>query len=278
MRIDSHHHLWQYDPIAYDWISDEMAVLKKDFSAELLKKELDRNKIDYCIAVHARQSDAETLYLLEQADKHPFIAGVVGWTDLLAEDIEERLKAYKKHPKLKGFRHILQAEEPDFLYKYEFRRGIAALQKFDFTYDLLILPNQLPQAIDLAENFPDTRFVIDHIAKPKIRQHELSIWAGLMREIARHRNVHCKLSGIVTEANWENWTPEQITPYLDAVFEVFDTTRLMFGSDWPVCLLAGTYDKVKTLIEQYFQDLYIDQEEIEAIFGGNAKSFYKIQG
>ena len=278
MRVDSHHHLWQYDPIAYDWISDEMAVLKKDFSAELLKKELDRNKIDYCIAVQARQSDAETLYLLEQADEHPFIAGVVGWTDLLAEDIEERLKAYKKYPKLKGFRHILQAEEPDFLYKYEFRRGIAALQKFDFTYDLLILPNQLPEAIDLVENFPDTRFVIDHIAKPKIRQHELSIWAGLMREIARHRNVHCKLSGIVTEANWENWTPEQITPYLDAVFEVFDTTRLMFGSDWPVCLLAGTYDKVKTLIEQYFQDLYIDQEEIEAIFGGNAKSFYKIQG
>lgn len=273
MKIDSHQHFWRYDPVRHSWINDAMAVLKRDFLPPDLNRELQASGIDASIAVQADQSEDETLFLLDLAQRYPTIAGVVGWIDLCADDLPKRLHSFSSHEKLCGFRHIVQDEPDDrFMLRKSFVRGIAGLREFDFTYDILVYPRQLPAAIELVAKFPEQPFVIDHIAKPPIKTRETVTWAGNMREIAAAPHVFCKLSGMVTEADWGRWTQEDFRPYLDIVFEAFTLDRLMFGSDWPVCLLAGAYGQVKQVIERYLQN--IPGSEKEKIFGSNAARFY----
>ncbi len=280
MTIDSHQHFWRYEPARDAWITDEMSVLKRDFLPADLIPELGANGIDACVAVQADQSEKETLFLLDLAQQCKTIAGVVGWVDLCAPSLPERLQHFSRFQKLRGFRHIVQAEPDDrFMIRAEFVRGIAALAEFQFVFDILVYPKQLPAAIELVAKFPGQRFVLDHMAKPAVkaggRAGANSAWARHMRAIAAGANVYCKLSGLITEADWRHWRAEDFTPYLDVVFEAFGPDRLMFGSDWPVCLLAGTYRRVKQLIVDYLRDR--PDAEKEKIFGANAARFYGLK-
>lgn len=274
--IDSHQHFWRYDAARDGWITDAMSVLKRDFLPEDLESETAANGVDATIAVQVDQSEQETLFLLDLAERSDRIAGVVGWVDLRSPSLAERLQFYSRFKKLCGFRHIAQAEpDDDFLVGREFAGGIARLGEFGYTYDILIYARQLPAAIELAAKFPEQRFVIDHLAKPEIKDGKREPWAGYMRTLAQNNNVYCKISGLVTEADWQNWKPKDMEPYLDAVFEAFGPDRLMFGSDWPVCLLAANYRQVKELIESYVQQH--SRENIEKIFGLNAVRFYGLK-
>ena len=275
MMIDSHQHFWRYDPARDAWISDAMAILKRDFLPEELQPELAANGIDGTVVVQVDQSEEETLFLLGLAERDERIAGVVGWVDLRAPGIEERLRFYSQYKKLRGFRHIAQSEPDEFLVGQDFTRGIALLREFDFVYEILIYPKQLPAAIDLVSRFPEQQFVVNHMAKPLIKDGVREPWASYMRTIAQNANVFCKVSGLVTEADWLRWKPEDVAPYLDVVFEAFGPERLMFGSDWPVCLLAATYGRVKELLETYV-DVHVPQHK-ESIFGGNAIRFYGLK-
>src|SRR5690348_4432340 len=246
MKIDSHQHFWRYDAARDAWITDSMAVLKRDFLPEHLAPELMANGIDASIAVQADQSEKETTFLLELAEKNGRIAGVVGWVDLLSPAVAERLEYFSHFSKLRGFRHIAQSEPDDrFLAREDFVKGVAQLRPFGFTYDILVYPKQLAAAIDLVSQLPEQRFVVDHLAKPEVKSGKTSPWAEQIREIAQNKNVFCKISGLVTEANWKQWKPGDFNPYLDVIFNAFGADRLMFGSDWPVCLLAATYGQVK---------------------------------
>jgi len=242
MRIDAHQHFWHFNPVRDAWITDAMAVLKRDYLRTDLGPELARHRIDATIVVQADQSEAETGFLLDLAERHSFIAGVVGWVDLRSPNLRQRLEHFSKYDHLVGFRHIVQAERDDhFLLQHDFLRGLRQLQPYGYTYDLLVYPRQLPAAVELAARLPEQAFVLDHAGKPEIRSGHRGGWKQHIRELAAHPNVYCKLSGLVTEADWNNWTPEQCKPYLDCVFEAFGPSRLMFGSDWPVCLLAASY-------------------------------------
>jgi L-fuconolactonase len=276
MKIDAHQHFWKYDSRRDAWITQEMSVLQRDFSPQDLAPELKANGIDATVAVQAAQSEEETSYLLELAGRSRQTAGVVGWVDLCSERVEERLRFFSKCEKLRGFRHIVQSEPDDrFLLDKEFLRGIRLLGQFDFTYDILIYPRQLPAALEFAAQFPEQRFVIDHMAKPEIKARKTEEWAARMRAIAKNPNVFCKVSGLVTETDWKNWRPVDFKYYLDVVFEAFGPERLMFGSDWPVCLLAGSYRQVVQLIEDYVRANCPGR--IDDIFGGNATRFYKLK-
>lgn len=276
MTIDSHQHFWRYDAARDGWITNSMSVLKRDFLPKDLEGECNANGIDATIAVQADQSEAETLFLLELAEGSKRIAGVVGWVDLRSPRVEERLQFFSQHKRLRGFRHIAQAEPDErFLVSRDFTRGIARLREFGFTYDILIYPRQLSAAIELVSQFPEQRFVVDHMAKPEIKARSREPWATRMRTIAQNSNVYCKLSGLVTEADWHHWKPEDMIPYLDVVFEAFGPKRLMFGSDWPVCLLAAGYRQVKQPVESYVE--VNAAEHKHDIFGGNAKRFYGVK-
>ena len=276
MTIDSHQHFWKYDPARDGWITDEMSRLKRDFLPEDFEHECKANGIDGSIAVQADQSENETLFLLDLAKRSERIAGVVGWVDLRSPAAEERLQFFSHHKKLRGFRHIAQGEPDDqFLVGREFARGISLLRDFGFTYDILIYPKQLPAAIELVSRFPEQPFVVDHLAKPPIKAGGREPWASYMRTIAQNKNVFCKLSGMVTEADWVHWKPEELRPYLDVVFEAFGPERLMFGSDWPVCLLSASYRQVKQIIESYV--VANCGQHKEKIFGGNAIRFYGLR-
>lgn len=276
MRIDAHQHFWNYDPARDTWITDGMSVLRKDYRPEDLHSELRANGFDGSIAVQADQSEAETEFLLCLAERYPFITGVVGWTDLAAPDIEERLAKLRSHEKLRGFRHIVQSEPDDqFMLRAEFRRGIGCLSRFGFTYDILIYARQLPAAVKLVASHPDQKFVLDHIAKPEIKARKAGPWAAHMRELAAHPNVFCKLSGLITEADWEHWKPADLWPYLEVAWESFGADRLMYGSDWPVCLLAGSYTQVYQLVADFLSDRSAEQQE--KIFGTNAARFYGLK-
>jgi len=273
MRIDSHQHFWEYDPIQDSWITDEMSVLKRDYLAEDLLSELETNGIDAAVAVQAHQTERENLFLLDLAKRNRMIAGVVGWVNLSGEDIDDRLAFFSRFPLLRGFRHVVQDEPDDrFLLRKDFMRGIGRLKQFKFTYDILIYPRQLPAAVELTDRFPDQPFVIDHIAKPLVKKREIDSWAAHMRTIACNPRVYCKLSGLVTEAEWSHWQIQDFQPYLDVVFDAFGSSRLMFGSDWPVCLLAGSYRQVKSVVEDYMQDRVAQDKE--NVFGLNAARFY----
>jgi L-fuconolactonase len=276
MKIDSHQHFWRYDAARDAWITDSMAVLKRDFLPEHLAAELVANDIDASIAVQANQSENETIFLLDLAEQNECVAGVVGWVDLLSPRVGERLEYFSRFPKLRGFRHVAQAEPDDrFLARENFVEGVAQLCTFGFTYDILIYPKQLPAAIELAARLPEQRFVIDHLAKPEIKAGKTAPWAAQMREMAQNENVFCKLSGLVTEADWKHWKADDFKPYLDVVFEAFGVERLMFGSDWPVCLLVATYPQMKQLIENYVKGY--SKADKEKIFGGNAARFYGLK-
>jgi L-fuconolactonase len=270
-KLDSHQHFWKFDPIRDQWINDEMEVIRRDFLPSDLKPILDANGIDGCIAVQADQSEHETEFLLNLAAENDFIKGVVGWTDLCAENIDERLDYYSQFPLLKGFRHILQAEPVDFILKPEFKRGLNALKSYGYTYDILVFPEHLPNILKLIS---DQAFVIDHLAKPDIKNGVFSPWGKNLKDIASFQNVCCKLSGMVTEANLKNWKKEDIYPYMDKVLELFGPERLMFGSDWPVCKLAAEYSMVCELVDEYISKLTHSEQEL--IWGKNALTFYKL--
>ncbi len=276
MKIDSHQHFWRYDAARDAWITESMAVLKRDFLPDHLAAELIANGIDASIAVQADQSENETMFLLDLAEKNKHIAGVVGWVDLLSPRVGERLEYFSRFSKLCGFRHIAQGEPDDrFLAREDFVKGVAQLRAFDFTYDILIYSKQLPAAIELAARLPEQPFVVDHLAKPQLKSGKAAPWAAQMRELAHNKNVFCKLSGLVTEADSKHWKADDFKPYLDVVFDAFGVERLMFGSDWPVCLLAATYGQVKQLIENYVKGY--SEADKEKIFGGNAARFYGLK-
>jgi L-fuconolactonase len=276
MIIDSHQHFWHYDRKRYDWITDEMAVLQRDFLPADLQVEYQANGVDGCVAVQAEQSEDETRFLLGLASENDFIKGVVGWADLRDADLPSRLEHFAQFEKLRGFRHIVQAEPNDrFLLGEDFLRGVRWLKDFHFTYDILIYPKQLPAAIQFVEKNPEQPFVVDHLAKPFIKDQLISPWREQVRELAQHENVCCKVSGMVTEADWHSWRPDDFKPYLDSIFDAFGTDRIMFGSDWPVCLVAGSYQQVKGLLEDYLSGF--SQTEREKVFGLNAIQFYQLK-
>lgn len=275
MVIDSHQHFWVYEPDKHAWIDDEMKVIRKNFLPEDLKKLYQENGIDGCVAVQADQTLSETDFLLDLAEKNDFIKGIVGWVDLRASNIESVLEKYSRFPKLKGFRHVVQGEpDHNFVLRPDFLNGIAALEKYNFTYDILIFPHQLGAALELVKRFPKQKFVINHIAKPYIKDRFYDGWATLMKAISEYPNVYCKLSGMTTEADYNNWTPQQIEPYMQLVLDSFGTKRILFGSDWPVCLVAGNYTKTKELVTRFIAKL--SMEDQAAIMGDNAMQFYNL--
>lgn len=275
MVVDSHQHFWIYEAEKHAWIDDDMKVIRKNFLPENLKIVYQENNIDGCVAVQADQTLAETDFLLDLAEKNDFIKGIVGWIDLRAANIDEVLNQYSAFPKLKGFRHVVQGEaDHNFMLRPDFLNGIAALEKYNFTYDILIFPHQLGAALELIRHFPNQKFVIDHIAKPYIKDGFYDGWTSLMKAISEYPNVYCKLSGMTTEADYNNWTPEQIEPYMQLVLEAFGANRILFGSDWPVCLVAGNYTKTKKLVTNFIAKL--SSEEQAAIMGGNAIEFYNL--
>ena len=275
MKIDSHQHFWNYHPIKDAWISDAMKVIQQDFMPADLLPLLQKNDIDGCIAVQADQSETETRFLLQLAQDNDFIMGVVGWVDFRSNDIEERLQYFSQFEKLKGFRHIVQGEsEDDFLLRADFCNGIAQLEKYNFTYDLLILPKHLSVATEFVKRFPKQNFVIDHLAKPNFKEANFTNWEHGIRELATYKNVFCKLSGMVTEADWENWKAEDFNYCLDVLVGNFGIERLMFGSDWPVSLLAASYEQSSAIVKNYFSKF--SEEEQHKIWGGNAIKFYNL--
>jgi len=276
MRIDAHQHFWKFDRARDTWITDEMSALRREFLPQDLRPELAANDFAGSIAVQASQSESETHFLLDLAKRDSSILGVVGWVNLMSPDIADRLSYFRQFKTLFGFRHIVQAESDDrFMLRDDFLRGVDSLAQFDFTYDILIYPRQLPAAIELVARFPNQKFVLDHMAKPEISTGKLDPWAAAIRELATSPNVHCKLSGMVTEANWKCWKLSDFTPYLDVVFESFGPDRLIFASDWPVCLVAGSYSEVVHLVSSYLDPLPSDKKA--AIFGGNAARFYGLE-
>lgn len=272
--IDAHVHFWNYHPIKDAWIDDEMKLLQRDFLPNHLEKILFENNVKGVIAVQADTSLAENDFLLNLAQKNIFIKGVVGWIDLLDESVAEKINQYSTYPLVKGFRHIVQAEPKGFLRNTNFRNGISLLNRLGFTYDLLIKPHQLKEGIELVEAFPDQRFVLDHLAKPNIKNGEFKKWKEDLQPFSFHSNVYCKLSGLVTEAHWDAWKEEDLIPYMDWVFECFGTNRIIFGSDWPVLQLASNYSNWLRLLKQYCQQF--SKEENRNIFENNATRFYNI--
>ncbi|MEI9945744.1 MAG: amidohydrolase family protein [Chitinophagaceae bacterium] len=274
MQVDTHVHFWKYDKKQDDWITGDMKILKQDYLPENISLSFKNNGIDGCVAVQVRQTELETHFLIELAKTHDIIKGVVGWIDLQNENILERLDYFSQYPIIKGWRHIVQGEPNDFLLKRDFQRGIAALQSYNYTYDVLIYHHQLKPALEFVSKFPDQPFVIDHCAKPDIAHGKIDEWKVLMREMAAHPNVYCKLSGLFTEAKWKEWSAGEFYPYLDVVFEAFGADRLLFGSDWPVILLSGIYVQWKSLLDKYMENF--DSEDKEKVFGGNAARFYNL--
>ena len=272
--IDAHQHFWKYHPERDAWINEDMKVIQRDFLPHDLKPLYDQFGIEGCVAVQADQSEAETHFLLSLADQHDFILGVVGWVDLRADNLTERLDYFSQYKKLKGFRHIVQGEPRGFLTDQKFLGGVHKLRDFNFTYDLLIYHHQLEEALPFAHQVRDVRIVVDHLAKPSIKTKEKTRWELNMAAFATFENVFCKISGMVTEADWKDWKKEDFTPYLDELFEVFGPERLMYGSDWPVCLLAASYEQQLSIIQQYIAPL--SDREKQLIGSENARKFYNL--
>jgi L-fuconolactonase len=274
MRIDSHQHFWKYDPVTYDWITSEMAVLKRDFFPNDLASALKLHNIDGCISVQAGQTENETEFLLKLAAENDFVKGVVGWVDLRGRDLDARLEYYAAIPKVKGFRHVLQSEHAGFMLDAAFIRGVNKLSEYDFTYDLLIYHHQLEEALQFLAQTDEVRIVIDHLAKPSIRTKEKTRWELNLAAAGTFDNVYCKLSGMVTEAGWHNWTKNDFEPYMDELFDIFGPGRIMYGSDWPVCLLSATYDTQLEIVTDYI--LRLSPQEKENVMGKNAERFYNL--
>jgi L-fuconolactonase len=277
MPLDSHQHFWRYSATQYPWIPAGSALQRDWLPGDLT--ELHRPLgLDGSIVVQARQSLADSHWLLGLADADPRIKGVVGWVDLQADRVEDSLAELAAHPKFVGVRHVVQDEPDDrFLLRPAFLRGVAQLKPFGLRYDILIFPKQLPAALEFVRQFPDQPFVLDHIAKPFIRDGTLSPWREQIRELAQFPNVLCKVSGMVTEAKHVGWQAADFRPYLDVVFTTFGEDRLMFGSDWPVCLLAASYEQVFRLAEDYVVNVAKYSPAAQSnFFGGNCAKFYGV--
>ncbi|MFK7982756.1 MAG: amidohydrolase [Saprospiraceae bacterium] len=273
-RIDAHQHFWQFDPVRDAWIDDTMQVIRKDFLPKDLQPILANNSIDGCIAVQADQSETETAFLLNLAAENNCIKGVVGWVDLLAENLTERLAYFAKNPFFKGIRHIAQGEADDFLMRKDVQQGIGKLEQFRLTYDILVYAHQLPAAIDLVSQFPNQPFVLDHIAKPKISEGLSEEWKANIKKLATFPNVYCKLSGMVTETTGFQWKKSDFQPFLDIVLSEFGVNRVLYGSDWPVCLLAAKYAAQLSIVQEYIATF--STYEQTKIMGGNAIEFYNL--
>ena len=274
-RIDAHQHFWKFNPVRDSWIDDTMSVIQKDFLPGDLLPLLQEHQLDGCVTVQSDQSEAENDFQLANAAANDFIKGVVGWIDLQAENVEERLAHYSSYPKMKGFRHVLQGEaNRSLMLQPAFKRGIGLLHRYGFTYDLLILPDQLQYVPELVRAFPGQHFVIDHLAKPAIREKDISNWQKQIKALGKLENLYCKISGMVTEADWNDWRPGDFTACIDTVVETFGTNRIMYGSDWPVCLVASSYRNMFAIVQDYFAR-FTTQEQ-EQFFGGNATRFYHL--
>ena len=274
MIIDSHQHFWNYNPERDTWIDESMQALKKNFLPENLKPILIDNAIDGCISVQAGQSYEETEFLLECASNNKFIKGVVGWVDLCSPDLEKKLKRYSTDKKLKGVRHIVQSESKEYLLRKDVQVGISKLSNFNLTFDLLVTPIQLQSAIKLVKTFPNQKFVLDHIAKPRISEPLSKTWVNDIINLSKQDNVFCKISGLVTETKGYNFLEADFLPFLDIIFQYFGFDRIMYGSDWPVCLLAAQYKKVLDIITDYLSSY--DSKTREKIMGTNAQIFYNL--
>ncbi len=275
MHIDAHQHFWLYNTAEYAWIDESMAAIRRNFLPDDLKPELDHNDFQGSVVVQTRQTLEESRWLLGLADRFPWILGVVGWVDLRAQDVRSQLKVLSRNPKLVGIRHIVQSEPDDrFLLQPEFLRGISILEEFDLAYDILIYTTHLPVAAEFVERFPRQRFVLDHLAKPPIKSGNIDSWAQGISRLAAFPNVFCKLSGLVTEADWRHWQPEHIIPFLDVAFGGFGPDRLMIGSDWPVCLVAASYAKVIQVVKDYL--LHKKPDCLDRVLGDNAQRFWRL--
>lgn len=273
--IDSHQHFWHYDPAKHIWMDDRMSVIKWDFLPADLLPHLQKSGLDGCVAVEANQAEVENEFLLDLAEKNDFIRGIVGWIDLRDINVEERLEYYQQFPKIKGFRHVIHDEPKlDFMLGKAFINGVSKLKNFGYTYDILIFEKHLPNTIEFLETLPDQPFVIDHIAKPLIKDQLIKEWSNNIKKVAKFENVYCKISAMTTEANWENWEKEDFTKYLDTVVEAFGIDRIMYGSDWPVCQLAATYEQQFNLVKDYFSRFTKTEQNL--FFGKNAHNFYQL--
>lgn len=275
MKIDSHHHFWQYDPVEYSWMNEKMAILKKDYGPEHLLEEITKMGIDGVVSVQASQSIKETDDLLFHAQNHDFIKGVVGWFPLVDPRVETLLESYAANPWLKGVRHVVQDEPDDrFILGSDFNRGVSVLKDFDLVYDILIYERQLSASIEFVDQHPELIFVLDHIAKPKIIEALFEPWAMQMKDLSKRSNVYCKLSGIPTEADWHNWSAVDLHPYMDIALDCFGPKRMLFGSDWPVARLAIEYKKWVEICRAFISKLSPDEQaDIE---GGTAIKVYKL--
>lgn len=275
MKIDSHHHFWSYDPVAYDWIDDSMKVIRRDFLPEHLRTEILAADVDGVVSIQARQSLLETGWLLELASRHDFIKGVVGWVDLLSPKVSGELERFARDRKLKSVRHVVQGEpDEQFVLRNDFNRGISELQKFSLAYDILIFERHLPQTIRFVDAHPNQVFILDHLAKPRVRDALFEPWNRNLRELARRPNIYCKISGLVTEADYTAWTAAQLQPYWEAALEAFGPRRLMFGSDWPVCNVAGGYARWHQLVTGWVARLSPDEQA--SVLGGTAMEAYRL--
>ena len=274
-RVDTHHHLWKYDLAEYSWLSDQMHRIRRDFLPEDLAPEMERARIHGTVAVQARQKIEETEWLLELAGRHPFILGVVGWVPLVDPDVASHLERFAANPLLKGVRHVLQDEpDDDYMLLPDFNRGVACLKEFKLAYDILIFERHLPQTIRFVDRHPDQVFVVDHIAKPRIRHHLLSPWAENLRALAERPNVYCKISGMVTEGDWHNWRPADFKPYFDCALGAFGPKRVMFGSDWPMLLVACDYAYWAKVVSDAVSGLSADEQQ--AIFSETPHQVYRL--
>lgn len=275
MIIDTHHHFWNYTPVDFGWLNDEMSAIKRNFLPADLKKTISNTEVSGVVSVQARQCMEETDWLLKIAAENDFIKGIVGWVPLVSKSIHSILEKYSSDTLLKGVRHVVQVEpDPDFILGVDFNKGIRLLNYFNLVYDILIFEHQLPNTIRFVEQHPNQVFVLDHIAKPKIKENEIYNWQKNIQELSNHENVYCKISGMVTEASFKEWTVEQLQPYFDVVLETFSPERLMFGSDWPVCLVATSYSKWIEIIKS--QVMQLSKHEQHMIFYENATRVYHL--
>lgn len=277
MKVDSHQHFWRYDPVEYPWIGPDLDILKRDFLPLDLEPILQSENFDGCLAVQARQTHAETEWLLELADRYSFVKGVVGWLPLQDPQFESILDSYRNRPSLVGLRHVIQAEADDaFILRDDFNRGIAQLENTGLVYDILIFERHLGATLEFVDRHPNQRFVVDHIAKPVIRRDAFAAqWRRDLIELGRREHVSCKLSGVVTEVRDETWDDALLAPYFETALEAFGSERLLFGSDWPVCLLRADYSHWVRSVENALQSLSRDEQS--AIWGDNAERVYGLR-